>query len=67
MIPVDPGPQTFVASVEIEGRHEMPAPKVEAAISLKKGQPLSYAEIDSSRKALILLYQGQGYLSALKR
>jgi outer membrane protein assembly factor BamA len=63
VIQIDPGQQTFVARIDIEGRSAMPTEKVAAAISLKVGQPLSYADVDASRKALIQLYQGQGYLS----
>jgi outer membrane protein assembly factor BamA len=63
-VPVVEGRQTTVRSVELVGAVRLGDEQRDRAITLKRGDPLSFFAVEESRAALAAAYQAEGYLFA---
>ena len=63
-IPIREGVQTRVSKLVVEGGGDVPIKEVDAAISLRVGEPFSYLQAEEGRAALTQIYTRRGHLYA---
>jgi outer membrane protein assembly factor BamA len=63
-IPIHEGEQTRVARIVVEGGGEVPRKEIDAAITLRVGQPFSYLQAEEGRAAITQLFTRRGHLYA---
>jgi outer membrane protein insertion porin family len=63
-IPIHEGERTRVARIVVEGGGDVPAKELDAAITLRVGEPFSYLQAEEGRAALTQIYTRRGHLYA---
>jgi outer membrane protein assembly factor BamA len=63
-IPVDPGQQYTLSSLEISGNSAFPADQLLPLIHLQSGQPANAVQLEKDTKAIGELYGTRGYMAA---
>ena len=63
-IVVDPGPQFVLATINFEGRRNLPEEDTARAIDVTTGSPYNPVAIDRAREQIVALYRSRGFASA---
>src|SRR5438067_3011161 len=63
-IPVKEGVQTLVGRIVVEGGGDVPARELDAAITLRVGEPFSYLHAEEGRASLTQIFTRRGHLYA---
>jgi outer membrane protein insertion porin family len=61
---IQEGPQTRVASLEIEGNHAIPSEELLGVVASTAGQPYSQASVADDRDNILALYYNRGFPNA---
>lgn len=64
VVPIVEGPRTLVSAVRTEGVMQMPQARVDALVTVRQGDPLSFFAVEDSRASIAALYQSAGHLYA---